>query len=176
MSDDPGRKKAICRRGCKYPHLIYKAEHIYLVHLDRKWAKRSQGFSENLSAHLSLNVLKLCEENNIKLVCQPPNSHLTEPLAYFRPLKNKWRDVLWKKIVILPEDQFPQLLKTALEEIGLNVSNNLQPGFRKNGIYPPGMDKILSCLHKQDRPLDLELVGDAFLAHLEQKRREAVKP
>ena len=58
---------------------------------------------DNLSSHLSLEVLRLCEENDVKFIALPPNStHLLQPLdvAFFRPLKSHWRDVLmnWKKL------------------------------------------------------------------------------
>lgn len=36
---------------------------------------------DNLCSHLSINVIKLCQDNNIKFVLLPPNStHLTQPL------------------------------------------------------------------------------------------------
>ncbi|KAG8224511.1 hypothetical protein J437_LFUL004994 [Ladona fulva] len=110
---------------------------------------------DNLSSHLSLNVVKLCEENDIKFVCLPPNSsHLTQPLdiAYFRPLKAKWRDIMtkWKqseagkRVASLPKDQFPMQLRTVLDEIQPSLSKNLKAGFKKAGIYPANKDEILS--------------------------------
>ncbi|KAG8229392.1 hypothetical protein J437_LFUL000913 [Ladona fulva] len=126
---------------------------------------------DNLSSHLSLNVVKLCEENDIKFVCLPPNSsHLTQPLdiAYFRPLKAKWRDVLtkWKqseagkKVASLPKDQFPMLLRSVLDEIQPNLSKKLKGGFKKAGVFPRNKDEILCRLPKQDRSLNLDQVGD----------------
>jgi len=52
---------------------------------------------DNLASHLSINVIKLCRINEIKFVLLPPNStHLCQPLdlAFFRPLKSAWRNVL----------------------------------------------------------------------------------
>lgn len=56
----------------------------------------------NLSSHISKKVIQCCQDNNISFVLLPPNStHLTQTLdvAYFRPLKIKWRQVLnsWKE-------------------------------------------------------------------------------
>lgn len=56
---------------------------------------------DNLSSHLSLEVIKLCDANNVRFVLLPPNAtHLCQPLdvAIFRPIKRKWRKVLdtWK--------------------------------------------------------------------------------
>jgi hypothetical protein len=48
---------------------------------------------DNLSAHLSLNIMQQCQDHNIRLIFLPPNStHLTQPLdvAMFAPLKQQW--------------------------------------------------------------------------------------
>lgn len=65
--------------------------------------KKQQGakavIGDNLSSHISPKVLELCENNEIKFICLPPNStHLTQPLdvAFFRPLKQAWRAILSK--------------------------------------------------------------------------------
>lgn len=54
-----------------------------------------------LASHLSLEVIKLCHENNINFVFLPQNSiHLCQPLdaAIFRPINREWRRILdsWK--------------------------------------------------------------------------------
>lgn len=68
--------------------------------------KRQEGtkvvIGDNLSSHISLEVLHLCEENSIKFIPLPPTAtHLLQPLdvAFFHPLKSHWREVLtnWKK-------------------------------------------------------------------------------
>ncbi|KAG8233688.1 hypothetical protein J437_LFUL008119 [Ladona fulva] len=58
------------------------------------------------------------------------------------------------------------LLKTVLDEIQPNLSKNLKAGFKKAD---------LCRLPKQDRSVNLDLFGGAFLAHLDEKRREFVK-
>lgn len=246
MSDDPGRKKVICRRGSKYPerimnstktnisvmfcgnangdsvppYIIYKAEHLWTTWTEggpegARYNRTKQGWidgatfddwfsahllpilkkqegkkvviGDNLSSHVSLNVVKLCEANDIHFVCLPPNSsHLTQPLdvAYFRPLKMKWRQILtqWKQsesgktVSTMPKDIFPQLLKKCLDELEPNIKENLKSGFRKAGIYPIDKDEVLKRLPTTNASVNLELVGESFIHHLQQKRKEVVKP
>nr|CAH7741545.1 unnamed protein product [Callosobruchus chinensis] len=175
MSDDPGRKKVICRRGCKYPERIMNS------------TKKQEGtkvvIGDNLSSHVNLSVLKLCEENDIKFICLPPNSsHLTQPLdlAYFRPLKIKWRQVLteWKQsesgklVPTLPKDIFPRLLKKALDNIEPHVRENIKAGFKKAGIHPISKDEVLKRLPSSSASVNLELVGETFIQHLKEKDRK----
>lgn len=52
---------------------------------------------DNLSSHISLQVIDLCRENNIEFVCLPANStHLMQPLdvGLFGPMKSEWRSQL----------------------------------------------------------------------------------
>nr|CAH7735048.1 unnamed protein product [Callosobruchus chinensis] len=84
-------------------------------------------------------VLKLYEENDIKFICLPPNSsHLTQPLdlAYFRPLKIKWR------------------------QFSLNGNNQRVAGFKKAGIHPISKDEVLKRLPSSSASVNLELVGE----------------
>jgi hypothetical protein len=65
---------------------------ITLPHL--KWQDGSKApISDNLGPHISLEVIRLCRENEIKFIYLPPNSMpLTQPLdiAYFWLLKIQW--------------------------------------------------------------------------------------
>lgn len=106
---------------------------------------------DNLSSHLSYNVIKLCQEQNIKFVLLPPNStHLCQPLdvAFFRPLKLAWRNVLddWKRknSGVVPKSEFPRLLKKTFENIAITSKTNVISGFRKAGIFPVCPDKVIS--------------------------------
>ncbi|XP_060854929.1 uncharacterized protein LOC132932560 [Metopolophium dirhodum] len=52
---------------------------------------------DNLASHMSMKIIQLCKENDIKFIFLPPNStHLTQPLdvSCFRPVKIAWRKVL----------------------------------------------------------------------------------
>ncbi|CAB3255471.1 unnamed protein product [Arctia plantaginis] len=98
---------------------------------------------DNLASHLSIDLIKECQENDIKFVFLPANStHLTQPLdvAFFRPLKMAWRNLLldWKKTdgrtqASLPKNIFPSLLKKLMNNIECNVAKNILAGFDKCG-------------------------------------------
>lgn len=110
---------------------------------------------DNLSSHISVNILKHCIENNIRFILLPPNStHLCQPLdlAFFSPLKTVWRRQLteWKLKYkgAIRKDQFPRLLKKTLDELQGHVATNLKAGFKKSGIAPLNRNKVLECLPK----------------------------
>ena len=138
---------------------------------------------DNLASHINKTVLMECEKQNVSFICLPPNAtHILQPLdvAYFRPLKCKWRQVLlqWKnsqlgrKLPTTPKDQFPGLLKTALDSL-TETKANMIAGFRKTGIYPVDKEEPLARLPKQDRILNAGLIGNSFMQKLVQSRAEA---
>ena len=113
--------------------------------------KRQEGkkvlIGDNLSSHMSVEVIKSCNENQIAFVCLPPNStHLTQPLdiAFYKPLKVNWRKVItaWKlntrstQCSVMSKDQFPRQLKRLHEAIDEKAAENLISGFRKAGNLP----------------------------------------
>lgn len=239
LTDDPGKKRVICRRGVKYPetvvnatkvsfsvmfcgnasgetippYVIYKAEHLWSTWTDNgpngagynrsksgwmdsitfeDWfmshllpiLKKKEGrkvvIGDNLSSHINKNVLEACQTNNISFICLPANAtHILQPLdvAYFRPLKVKWRQALlqWKnsqqgrRLPTLPKDQFPTILKTALDNMK-DSQFNLLNGFRKTGIYPQNVTEPLSRLPNQDRIVDLNMISESFMRNLTQTR------
>lgn len=147
LTDNPGNKKVICKRGAKYvenicnhsksatsimmsgnaagtllpPYVVYKAEHMWTTWTENgsdgaRYNRSKSGWfdavcfkdwfestflqsirnlegpkviiGDNLSSNLSLHVIRLCETNNVRFVCLPPNStQLTQPLdvAFFLP-------------------------------------------------------------------------------------------
>ena len=147
--------------------------------------KRQEGkkvlIGDNLSSHMSVEVIKSCNENQIAFVCLPQNStHLTQPLdiAFYKPLKVNWRKVLTARKLktrstncsVMPKDQFPRQLKRLHEAIDENAAENLISGFRKAGIYPLNRGQVLTRLpHKRD---DLELITSNFLDKLSELRTE----
>ena len=94
---------------------------------------------DNLSSHLSEEVVNLCNQHNIKFICLPANStHLLQPLdvAVFRPLKVYWRRCVsdWKKVNTnhhtIPQSQFPYILSNVVKELAEgNGPANLISGF-----------------------------------------------
>ncbi|XP_013194622.2 uncharacterized protein LOC132903038 [Amyelois transitella] len=111
---------------------------------------------DNLSSHLSIELIRKCRELDINFVFLPPNStHLTQPLdvAFFRPTKTAWRDILftWKKtegriLPTIPKNVFPKLLKKMLDKMEPNIKQNILSGFAKTGISPLNKEKVLNRL------------------------------
>ncbi|CAH2108940.1 unnamed protein product [Euphydryas editha] len=138
---------------------------------------------DNLASHLSIDLIKECEECNIKFVFLPANStHLTQPLdvAFFRPLKSAWRDILfnWKKTdgrtqATIPKNVFPSLLKKLLKKIDSNVNHNILAGFDKCGIRPINKQKVLDRLPSYT-PTELtgfkEVIDETVLSMLKEMR------
>lgn len=221
LTDDPGRRRVITRRGCKYPervmnssksstsvmfaaagsgnilppYVVYKAQHLYqswteggptnsrynrtksgwfdcfcfeywVETIAIPYLRRLEGrkflTGDNLSSHLSLESIRLCEANNIKFIFLPSNStHLTQPLEvalFFRPTKVKWRDIMeeWKKgpgqnESTVPKDKFPGLLKKLFDSV---QEENVLAGFKKCGISPLCRNKVLMMLPSNNTELN----------------------
>lgn len=113
------------------------------------WAKQNPGpkvvIGDNLSSHINVEVVELCQKHDIRLVFLPPNStHLTQPLdvAYFGPLKREWKKILldykFKNPgqTTLNKKHFPKLLTQLLENMKHREKNNILSGFRATGIWP----------------------------------------
>lgn len=212
LCDDPGKRKLIFRRGCKYPerimnsskastsvmfaasgdgkmlppYVVYKAQHMYTSWTERgpknsRYNRTKSGWfdsycfadwvetiaipflknlegpkfliGDNLASHLSLDVIKLCTDNQIRFIFLPSNStHLTQPLdvAFFRPMKAAWRRILeeWKSESgkgesSVPKDKFPGLLKKLCDTL---EERNVISGFKKCGIVPLCRKKVLDML------------------------------
>jgi hypothetical protein len=59
----------------------------------RKQEGKKALIGDNLSSHISVDVLKVCKENNVLFICLPLNAtHLCQLLdmAFFGPMKRKW--------------------------------------------------------------------------------------
>ena len=197
LTDDPGSKRVITKRGAKYPeritnstktatslmfcgnadgkvippYIVYKAESMWTwtengpvgARYNRSksgwfdslcfedWfrslllprlKKPAPGASkhiligDNLSSHINVEVLELCEKNGVLFIALPPNStHLLQPLdvAYFRPMKIAWKNIItdWKlkgkgrKAPSLPKDEFPKLLKILMDKLNTTGKQNL---------------------------------------------------
>lgn len=128
---------------------------------------------------MTVHSLKLCRENQVNLICLPPNStHLTQPLdvAFFRPVKIAWRKVLsdWKnteegiKNTNIQKQNFPPLLAKMMEVIAPTIKDNLISGFRKCGIYPLNVEEVLNRIPRSSDNTDI--VESAFLKILDTKR------
>ncbi|CAG4964149.1 unnamed protein product [Parnassius apollo] len=114
-----------------------------------QWGKKISGpkvvIGDNLSSHINIEVVELCQQHDIRLVFLAPNStHLTQPLdvSFFGPLKREWRRILLEYKVKNPgqttlnKKHFPKLLAELIEKIQLRETKNIKSGFRATGIWP----------------------------------------
>ncbi|KAF4517677.1 hypothetical protein B566_EDAN004971 [Ephemera danica] len=160
-----------CRRGTRYnctPHgwmdLIRFKDWLRTIIIPHRQNKPGKFIliGDNFSAHLDDEVIQICKDNDIELICLPPNStHLTQPLdvAFFRALKEAWRHVLqeWRKQNArskcgLPKDLFASLLRKALERMNVDerVHHNIISAFRATGIVPYNVDELLKHLPQEN--------------------------
>ncbi|CAK1577990.1 unnamed protein product [Parnassius mnemosyne] len=146
------------------------------------WAQRLEGpklvIGDNLSSHINVDVVELCERHNIRFVLLPPNStHLTQPLdvAFFAPLKRTWRKILMKYKIENPKQtslnkiHFPILLKQLIEEVNLNKADNLISGFRATGIFPYNPQKVYSKIPEYCEEITYD-VDKSLLDYLKENR------
>lgn len=249
LRDDPGRKKVIVKRGCKYPerimnssksstslmfsaardgtmlpvYVVYKAVNLY-----DSWTEGGPKFTrynrtksgwfdslcfedwvrtvavpylenlngkkfligDNLSSHMSMEIIKLCLEHDIHFIFLPSNStHLTQPLdvAFFAPLKQYWRQILekWKlgggrSMSSVPKDKFPRLLKSLMKRIEVNGPINVKAGFKKCGIVPVDKSEVIEMLPTEpgdnassdQAAREKKLLDDTFINLLKAMRYE----
>lgn len=130
---------------------------------------------DNLSSHFSEAVLTSCGDNGITFTMLPKHStHLAQPLdvAFFKPLKSKWRSLLQKwrnqgNRGSLTKIHFPPMLKKLIEELSESCGDNIRSGFRKTGIVPLDRQEILNLL--PNKGVDANPVG------IEENMDESVK-
>lgn len=139
---------------------------------------------DNLSSHLSVEVINTCRRENIAFVCLPPNStDKMQPLdvGFFAPLKGAWRRQLRvysdqdPSCKLLDKPFFPKMLKEVItavngEENPLH-SPHLPNAFQKCGLWPINRQKVLdripSAVASQDVARHLDA---ALLQRLEVRR------
>lgn len=136
---------------------------------------------DNLSSHLSIDLIRKCYEKDIHFIFLPANStHITQPLdvAFFRPMKIAWRNIIlqWKKTdgrnqSSIPKGCFPKLLSKLMENLKENGSANVISGFRKTGINPFDPSAVLKKLPDWDNQAEQpEIVDETILDYLKEMR------
>jgi len=101
------------------------------------------------NSHITYRASQICKDNNIILLCLPPKtSHALQPLdvGVFKPLKNKWREVLktWareSRHQNVTKEVFPKLLKRLTDNM---IASWAEGGFRGSGLYPINAE-IVKC-------------------------------
>lgn len=156
----------------------------YFKKFDKEAGKVMLG--DNLASHISPWIIEECEKNNVKFVLLPPNStHYTQPLdvAFFRPLKIKWRQTLgeWKSKNrgTVSKDKFPRLLKKCIEDMGEdNIRKNIKSGFQGAGIVPLDREQVLKRLPSKTNQTNNESSDcssnwvSTFENYLEERRQK----
>lgn len=108
---------------------------------------------DNLASHLSVEVVRLCQENNIRLVFLPPNAtHLTQPLdvAFLGPMKKSWLEILLKyklthqTSTTINKCDLPQLLQELMTTINMAKAFNICSGFSGSRIFPINPTRVIS--------------------------------
>ena len=102
------------------------------------------------ASHINVALSNFCREHDIELIKLLENStHITQPLdaGLFRPLKMLWKNtvIAWKidnrKLMIKKED-FPVVLKLALDKGESSLSKSVKNAFKSCGIYPLDPDAV----------------------------------
>lgn len=157
------------------------------------WARRLEGpkvvIGDNLSTHLSVNILQNCQRQGIKFIFLPPNStHLTQPLdvGFFRSLKGSWRALLTEYKTKNPKESavqktsFPTLLTRLLEKIDNKNKTILKNAFKAAGIYPLDKTQITKKLPNAKVEDHVNSTGrqidQAVLDYLKDKRGNSSGP
>lgn len=141
---------------------------------------------DNLVSHINERVIEMCQAHDIKFICLPPNTtHISQPLdiAFFRPTKGAWRDILreWKKtktgscFTTLPKDLLPRLLTKLMEKIDMNKAENLKSGFIKAGIHSLNRQKLLDrSAENKGEMFDQDLIGNACMDCIQKERENFI--
>jgi hypothetical protein len=98
---------------------------LFIPHVRRQVGRKLM-LCDNLSCHMSADVIDLCRKENVEFVCLPPNStDKMQPLdvGVFGPMKGAWRKQLHKysdqdptaKLLLKPA--FPTMLKELVSAI-----------------------------------------------------------
>lgn len=97
MENGPDGARYNRSKSSRFDHQVFED---WFVSLMLPLLKKQQGtkvvIGDNLSSHISLEVLRICELNDIKFIALPSNAtHLLQPLdvVFFRPLKVNWRKI-----------------------------------------------------------------------------------
>ncbi len=92
----------------------------------RKLEGKKLLLGDNLSSHLSVEVIYLCRENDVEFVCLTPNiTQILQPLdaGLFGPMKACWRKQLREYAAqdpsasLLQKTLFPKMLKELVETV-----------------------------------------------------------
>ena len=144
----------------------------------RKQDGKTVIIGDNLSSHLSEEVIEACNKNNITFLCLFPNATHLQPLdaAFFAPLKKIWRELLrkWRitprgrKVGTLPKEDFSMLLNKLMKELLQNSKRNLKSGFRTCGLVPFNPNEVYAKLASENTMSPSKAIDSSILDHLRE--------
>lgn len=118
-------------------------------------------FLDGHKSHLSIPLSSFCRENNIIIVCLPPNTtHILQVLdvVHFRPMKLKWEDTLASYRIHndgkeIQKEDIPNTMQKMYD--AADFSKSLKNGFFVCGLYPWNPNnvnyaKLVTHTHKVD--------------------------
>jgi len=133
---------------------------------------------DNLSSHLSVEVIEMCREHDIEFVCFPANAtDKMQPLdvGVFGPMKSAWRFQLRRysdydpTAKLLNKAEFPRMLKELVA--ALSPVDLLPSAFAKCGISPLNRDKVLERIPTTLRAPEIARHVDGILLKKLEVRR-----
>jgi hypothetical protein len=115
-------------------------------------------FFDGHHSHISLELIRKARDNNILLLCLPPNTtHLLQPLdvGVFAPLKNAWKVILKRhkletRGANVNKEIFPHLLSELWETSF--TPQHCKGGFRGAGLVPFSPEHVLAKLSPSSEP------------------------
>jgi hypothetical protein len=118
-------------------------------------------------SHVTPEFQDFCIAKRIILLCLPPHtSHMLQPLdvAVFSPLKHYFRRAterrLWLECSQFPKTEFLQTYSEVRPQA--ITKKNIQSGFRKAGLVPFELDKVLKRLPAPPQPASPNAMNSAF--------------
>jgi hypothetical protein len=139
-------------RGRKRPVGTWWVKKIFLPHV-RRQPGRKLLIGDNLASHISMEVIRLCKENNILFLCLPPNStDKMQPfdVGIFEPMRSAWRKQLLSyaekdpAAKLLQKTKFPRMLKELIQF--LKPKGHLTKAYEKCKLCPINRQKVLDQL------------------------------
>ncbi|KAJ8932211.1 hypothetical protein NQ314_014831 [Rhamnusium bicolor] len=141
----------LCPPCIVYPYV--KPPRAVAESMPPKWilGKSDSGWMKSDSTgivHMSVELSKFCDDNDIILYALPPNStHIMQPadVGLFKPLKEYWRQAVrnWQNDhegKSVTKIEFATVLEEALNN--QNIPNHIRNAFRRCGLFPYNPDAV----------------------------------
>ncbi len=148
---------------------------IALPYLNRKEGKKLI-IDDNLSSHISAEVIQSCRENNNEFKYLPPNStDKLQPLdvGVFGPVKKTWRKILTEYKATNPtklgldKSEFPHLLAKLWTDT--KPGQYLPAAFDCCGLYPVNIQRAVERIPQRAMETDSQTIREILNSTLGEK-------